>query len=1056
MRNPLRSWRKHGFLCLALLSSCSSSTKTSGPDAGPSDVDTSTVTADVTPVADDTAPPPDTRSPRADAVDARTADAPPTPADVRVPTDVADAPLRPDAAPAVDGAAPDTTVVPPPAQLCAQRKQELATAVCPGNDADCAIGCTYFISAQGSDGADGKTAATAWQSLAKLQNLKLASGNTVCLRRGDTFRGGVQLAYGLHASASTPIVFRGYGPATAARPIVSGSKLIPAGWKASALAPQIMQVSLAGTLTVGAAYQRGGKSYTPREKLFQLFVGGQPQRLATFPNPGEGDSVVKGLALPGGHYSLIDSAPAGNQMRDAQLPATNGLSGAAINWTGARFFYRQIRWIMDAMDVTAFDAGTHTLTLDRSPECASDNCVGWGYFLVDHLGALDAPGEWYYDDGTQILYFYPPAGVDPNTAVIEASLYTADAQPPSWASASTLPQPAFTVGLDLQSDSGIRIAGIVFQHFSRAGVLGSATLASDSSDAPDSTTGIAVDGCAFNFTGPTGVDLERWGNIDAADGNNRISGTAFLGQTSQAIILQTTRSEIACNTVDDIGLLEQFPRFGMFGNGQVFTEHGMAVLVTAGGANIVYNRVRRTASAGISFRGPATTVANNFVRHACYTKSDCGGIHTYTWNDSTQFSAPSIAGSAVLGNLIIESLGSSEGDGRGYDTPMAQGMFLDYGARDYTVKGNVLALNTSTGILLARNRNVTVDGNLLYANVQNNDMSYLYGQLQMETDYPPVSATISNNTIAAVAPLQIPMGIRGVTMAQAGTFANTAFFDPFAYDATSSNNSLMNYLVFVATGTVPVGYYLREWKQVSGDSKATATDLYWQADQVTRELSDNLIANGTFDTNTSGWTTNSWSASKLAADVHPVLGPSLRYDRNGAEGGGIGAFSNTFALAAGQTYRVHLWIAPADGVTVPLPPAVNAGNVDDVTFLPDDKVREVSFLLHPTTAQSKAQLEFTAYPLYPDRFWIDDVSVKQVEAQPYDQGIVIRFDQPVPAGVRSFLAYNDTDADQTLALGSGAYVDLGGGSHTGTIAVPAFGAVVLIPDAWAHNPVKVK
>jgi hypothetical protein len=1049
MRNPIRSWRKHGFFCLALLTSCSSSTKAPAPDAGPSDLDTSAFTADVTPGTDGTPSPRDTRTSQTDAADARAVDAPPTVADVRVTTDVVDAPLRLDAPIVIDA-----TPIPPLAQLCAQRKQELATTVCPGGDADCTAGCTYFISAQGSDGADGKTAATAWQSLAKLQNLKLASGNTVCLRRGDTFRGGVQLDFGLHAPASNPIVFRGYGPTTAARPIVSGAKVIPAQWKTATLAPQLMQVSLAGTLTVGAAYQRGGKSYTPREKIFQLFVAGQPQRLATFPNPGEGDSVVKGLALTGGHYSLIDSVPTGTQIRDAQLPATNALSGAAINWTGARFFYRQIRWIMDAMDVTGFDAATHTLTLERAPECASNGCVGWGYFLVDHLGALDAPGEWYYDDGTQTLYFYPPAGVDPNTALVEASLYTADQQPASWEPASTLPQTAYTAGLDIQGASGVRIAGIVFQHFSRGGVRGGSTLASDSSDAPESTTEIAIEGCAFNYTGSLGADLERWGDTEATDGNNRISGNSFLGQTSQAIILQTTHSEIACNTVDDIGMIEQFPRFGMFGNGLVFTEHGMAVLVNAGGSvNIVYNRVQRTASAGISFRGPTTTVANNFVRHACYTKSDCGGIHTYAWDDSTQFSAPSIAGSAVLGNVVLETLGSSEGDGGGYDSPMGQGLFLDYGAHDYTVKGNVVALSTSTGILLARNRNVTVDGNLLYANQQHSDVNYINGQLQLWTDYPPVSAAISNNTIAAVAPLQVPMGIEGVTVAQAGTFANNALFDPFAYDATSSR-SLTNYLVYVASGSSWAGYHLRGWKQISGDSKATATDLYWQADQVTRELSDNLITNGTFDTDIGGWTTNSWSSSKIAADVHPVLGPSLRYDRNGAEGGGIGAFSNTFALAAGQTYRVHLWIAPADGVTVPLPPAVNAGNADDVTYLPDDRVREISLLLHPTTANSKALLEFTAYPLYPDRFWIDDVSVKQVEAKPYDQGTVIRFDQPVPVGVRSFLAYNDTDADQTLALGSGAYVDLAGGSHTGAIAVLAFGAVVLVPDAWAHNPVK--
>jgi hypothetical protein len=963
------------------------------------------------------------------------------------------------------GRPPDANAVPPVSQLarlCAQRQSDLATAMCPAGDAECASGCTYFFSAStGSDSLDGKAAAPSgssgpWQSLSKIQGLKLQAGDVLCLRRGDTFRGGAQVPYGVHAGASNPIVIRGYGPASAGRPVVSGSKVLPAAWTSSSLSPKIMQVNLAGTLARGAAYQRQGKSYTPRERIYQLFAAGQPQRLATFPNPGEGPSVVKGLALPGGHYSLIDSVPSSTQIRDSRLPTSNALTGATIDWTGARLYYRQIRWIIDALDVTAFAAGTRTLTLAQAPDCATDSCVGWGYFLVDNLGALDAPGEWYYDDSAQILYFYPPPGLDLGSTLMEASVYVADAQPASYASASAPPETHFTTGLDLQSDSGFRVYGIVFQHFSAAGLTSVATLASNSADAPESTTELRVEGCAFNYTGPTGAAIERWGDIAAADGNNRIAGNAFAGQTSQALIMQTTQSEVACNTVDDIGLLEQYPRFGMFGNGLAPTEHGMAVYVTADNIDVLYNRVQRAASAGISFRGAATTVAYNFVRQACYTKSDCGGIHTYTWNDATGFSGTGISGSSVTGNIVLESLGSSEGDGRGYDTPMAQGLFLDFGSHDYVVKGNVSALNTSTGILLARNRNVTVEGNLVYANLHGNDWNYPYSQLQMETEYPPTTAQISNNVIVAAAPLQIPMGMRGVTLAQAGVFDHNTYFDPFAYDATSSDHRLTNYLIFVAPGdnSTRVGYYLREWAQVAGETNAAGASFYWQSDKVTQELSANLVGNSTFDSGIDGWTKNGWAASSLTADTHPVLGPSLRYDRNGATGGGIGAMSNSFALEAGQTYWVHLWIAPADGVTVPLPPAINFGNPDVWTYVPSDKVREVTFLAQPTTSQSNALLELTPYPTYGDRFWIDDVVVKKVVSEPYDQGTAIRFDQAPPTGVRSFLAYNDTDGDQILNLGGAAFVDVAGARHTGTIPVPAFGAVVLVPEAWAANPTK--
>ena len=1002
MRDPTSSWRKRGFLVLVFAAACGGSSSKHVGDGGTSPGDT--------------------------------------------------------------GQPPDANAIPPAsqfAQLCAQRKSDLATAMCPAGDAECAAGCTYFFSAAtGSDSLDGKAAAPSggsgpWQSLSKIQDLTLQAGDVLCLRRGDTFRGGAQVPYGVHAAASNPIVIRGYGPAGAAKPVVSGSKVIPASWTVSSLSPKIMQVSLAGTLARGPTYQHGGKSYTQRERVYQLFAAGQPQRLATFPNPGEGPSVVQGLNLPGGHYSLIDSVPSSTQIRDSRLPTRNALTGASINWTGARFYYRRIRWIIDALDVTAFDAGTQTLTLSDAPACATNNCVGWGYFLVDHLGALDAPGEWYYDDGAQLLYFYPPAGIELASTPMEASVYIADAQPQPWVADSYPPDFGYTTGLDLQGDSGFRVYGITFQYFSGEGLGSLANIASNSSDAPESTTELRVEGCTFNYTGPSGVGIARWGDIAAVDGNNRIAGNAFLGQTSQAITLQTTQSEVACNTVDDIGLLEQYPRFGMFGNGLAPSEHGMAIYLNSDRINAVYNRVQRTASAGLSFGGASNTVANNFIRHACYTKSDCGGIHTYTWDDSTGFPSPGITGSAVLNNIVLESLGSSEGDGDGYESPMAQGFFLDFGSHDYVVKGNVSALNTSTGILLARNRNVTVDGNLLYANLQDNDWGYPYSQLQMETEYPPTNAQISNNVIAAVAPLQVPMGMRGVTLAQAGTFANNTYFDPFAYDAIT-DRALDNYLIFVAPGdeSTRVGYYLRDWVKVSGENPGPGASFYWQADRVTQELSGNLISNGTFDSGVGGWTKNDWAASSFTADTHPGFGPSLRYDRNGATGGGIGAMSNTFALEAGQTYWVHLWIAPADGVTVPLPPAINLGNPDEWTYLPCDKVREVTFLAQPTASQSNALLEFTPYPTYGDRFWIDDVVVKKVVAEPYDQGTAIRFDEALPTGVRSFLAYNDTDGDQPLNLGAAAFVALAGARHTGTIPVPAFGAVVLIPEALAQNPTK--
>jgi len=43
------------------------------------------------------------------------------------------------------------------------------------------------------------------------------------------------------------------------------------------------------------------------------------------------------------------------------------------------------------------------------------------FFVENIFEELDAPGEWYLDEETKVLYFYPPAHVDPATAAIEGS-----------------------------------------------------------------------------------------------------------------------------------------------------------------------------------------------------------------------------------------------------------------------------------------------------------------------------------------------------------------------------------------------------------------------------------------------------------------------------------------------------------------------------------------------------------------------------------------------------------------------------------------------------------
>jgi hypothetical protein len=99
---------------------------------------------------------------------------------------------------------------------------------------DAAGAATYYLSATGSDAADGLTPSTPWLSIAKVNQTKFSPGDAILFKRGDAWREGQSL-YGLSSGAAgKPIVFGAYGKG--AKPLILASKDIsaPAFWTRSA------------------------------------------------------------------------------------------------------------------------------------------------------------------------------------------------------------------------------------------------------------------------------------------------------------------------------------------------------------------------------------------------------------------------------------------------------------------------------------------------------------------------------------------------------------------------------------------------------------------------------------------------------------------------------------------------------------------------------------------------------------------------------------------------------------------------------------------------------
>ena len=78
----------------------------------------------------------------------------------------------------------------------------------------------YFVKTGGNDLLDGRSDATAWATVAKVQSTTLVPGDTVYFHRGDTFRGSIY-KNAMNGTAENPIVFDAYGAGN--KPQILGS-----------------------------------------------------------------------------------------------------------------------------------------------------------------------------------------------------------------------------------------------------------------------------------------------------------------------------------------------------------------------------------------------------------------------------------------------------------------------------------------------------------------------------------------------------------------------------------------------------------------------------------------------------------------------------------------------------------------------------------------------------------------------------------------------------------------------------------------------------------------
>ena len=365
-----------------------------------------------------------------------------------------------------------------------------------------------------------------------------------------------------------------------------------------------------------------------------LLVSGIPQPLARWPNLDEADEGYRYFTGFSGRNSITDSA----------LPANP-------NWAGGELVLRPIAWILDRLTIVSHTGNTLVTAEDSSYPIE----LGWGYFIQNHLAALDRNGEWVYNRNDKTITLQWPT--DPNALVVEVPIR------------NTL--------IEIRNSQHVR-----FQDLELRGAQNNLLDVGGCSH-------LVLERLSMRFAGDRALLLNSCPNSQLTE--STISDSMNNGLQLYAC----ANCRVAHTQIERIGLVAGM---GRNADGQyVGAETGG----TAGNPAIFeHNTVSHIGYIAIDLRGPALTQFN-VVSDWNRVKMDGAGIYTYRNADIT-----------ITNNLVGGAYGSTAGTP--WSSTGTHGIYIDDDSERITVSHNVSANISGAGVYLHNTRNVTVTNNLVF------------------------------------------------------------------------------------------------------------------------------------------------------------------------------------------------------------------------------------------------------------------------------------------------------------------------------------------------------
>ncbi|NLE67954.1 MAG: right-handed parallel beta-helix repeat-containing protein [Lentisphaerae bacterium] len=362
----------------------------------------------------------------------------------------------------------------------------------------------YFVSPAGRDSNPGTrdapfaTLDRARAAARKFKSRKPDAPVAVTLRQGlYRLAGSFELTSADSGTAGAPVTYRA---APGERPILTGGRRI-SGFtpvKDPAILGRLDR-SVRGKVFQSDLKEAGITDYGDYEETdwinssgsrLELFFNDRPMQIARWPNKGFARSA--GVVDP----VVIEEKIRGNRSGMIVYGGTR-----PNRWKNEKHLRLHGYWFYDwaeqRMAVEKIDTAKKTIAL-KKPET---HCYGFRkgqrFFAYNALCELDAPGEWFLDPETGILYFYPPGPLAGSSAVVSmtaAPLVKMTGVSHMVFRGITL-EAGRSHGLVVSGGSDVRIAGCVFRNLGAWGVQISG----------GSKHGVA--GCDIYETGEGGIAL---------------------------------------------------------------------------------------------------------------------------------------------------------------------------------------------------------------------------------------------------------------------------------------------------------------------------------------------------------------------------------------------------------------------------------------------------------------------------------------------------------------------------------------------------------------------